>query len=78
MVRFIGDKSGLLGILLAVFIGSAAAGPLYGAFLVAAVFMRKGVKFTNLLVFLGAWSTTRIDVSVQLSALGAGTSRASW
>ena len=73
MVRFMGDKSGLLGILLAVFIGSAAAGPLYGAFPVAAVFMRKGVKFTNLLVFLGAWSTTKIPMFLfELSALGAG------
>ena len=73
MVRFMGDKSGLLGILLALFIGSAAAGPLYGAFPVAAVFMRKGVKFTNLLVFLGAWSTTKIPMFLfELSALGAG------
>jgi len=72
MVRFMGDKSGLLGILLAVLIGSAAAGPLYGAFPVAAVFMRKGVKFTNLLVFLGAWSTTKIPMFLfELSALGA-------
>ena len=62
MVRFMGDKSGLLGIVLAVFIGSAAAGPLYGAFPVAAVFLRKGVKFTNLLIFLGAWSTTKIPM----------------
>jgi uncharacterized membrane protein YraQ (UPF0718 family) len=73
MVRFMGEKSGLLGILLAVFIGSAAAGPLYGAFPVAAVFMRKGVKFTNLLIFLGAWSTTKIPMFLfELSALGAG------
>ena len=71
MVRFMGDKSGLLGILLAVFIGSAAAGPLYGAFPVAAVFLRKGVKFTNLLIFLGAWSTTKIPMFLfELSSLG--------
>ena len=70
-VRFMGDKSGLLGIVLAVFIGSAAAGPLYGAFPVAAVFVRKGVKFTNLLIFLGAWSTTKIPMFLfELSALG--------
>jgi uncharacterized membrane protein YraQ (UPF0718 family) len=73
MVRFMGDKSGLLGILLAVLLGSAAAGPLYGAFPVAAVFLRKGVKFTNLLIFLGAWSTTKIPMFLfELSALGTG------
>lgn len=72
MVRYMGEDSGLMGILLALFIGSAAAGPLYGAFPVAAVFMRKGVKFSNILIFIGAWSTTKIPMFLfELSALGA-------
>ena len=62
MVRFMGEGSGLKGILLALFIGSAAAGPLYGAFPVAAVFMKKGAKFSNILIFIGAWSTTKIPM----------------
>lgn len=72
MVKYMGEKSGLKGILLAIFIGSAAAGPLYGAFPVAAVFMKKGVKFSNVLIFIGAWSTTKIPMFLfELSALGA-------
>ncbi len=71
MVKFMGEKSGAKGILLALFIGSAAAGPLYGAFPVAAVFMKKGVKFTNILIFLGAWSTTKIPMFLfEVAALG--------
>ena len=71
MVKYMGKHSGLKGILLAFFIGSAAAGPLYGAFPVAAVFMKKGVKFTNLLIFIGAWSTTKIPMFLfELTALG--------
>ncbi len=71
MVKYMGEGSGLKGILLALFIGSAAAGPLYGAFPVAAVFMRKGVKFSNILIFLGAWSTTKIPMILfEFSALG--------
>ncbi len=71
MVKYMGDKSGLKGILLALFIGSAAAGPLYGAFPVAAVFMKKGVKFTNILIFLGAWSTTKIPMFLfEVASLG--------
>lgn len=54
MIRYMGEGSGLKGILLAFFIGSAAAGPLYGAFPVAAVLMKKGVKFTNIMIFIGA------------------------
>ncbi|WP_332447526.1 permease [Sphaerochaeta sp.] len=71
MVAYMGEGSGLKGILLAFFIGSAAAGPLYGAFPVASVFMKKGVKFTNVLIFLGAWSTTKIPMFLfESTALG--------
>lgn len=71
MVKYMGEGSGLKGILLSIFIGSAAAGPLYGAFPVAAVFMKKGVKFSNILIFLGAWSTTKIPMFLfEMAALG--------
>jgi uncharacterized membrane protein YraQ (UPF0718 family) len=52
MIRFMGEGSGLKGIVLAFLLGSAAAGPLYGAFPVAAVFMKKGVKFSNVMIFM--------------------------
>jgi uncharacterized membrane protein YraQ (UPF0718 family) len=72
MIKYMGDHSGVKGIALAFLIGSAAAGPLYGAFPVAAVFMKKGVKFSNVLIFIGAWSTTKIPMFLfELSALGA-------
>lgn len=72
MVKYMGEGSGLKGILLAIFIGSAAAGPLYGAFPVAAVFMKKGVKFSNILIFIGAWSTTKIPMFLfEIASLGA-------
>lgn len=71
MIKFMGEKSGIVGILLAIFIGSAAAGPLYGAFPIAAVFMKKGVKFSSVLIFIGAWSTTKIPMFLfELSSLG--------
>jgi len=71
MVKYMGEGSGIKGILLAFLIGSAAAGPLYGAFPVAAVFMKKGVKFLNLMVFIGAWSTTKIPMLMfEIESLG--------
>lgn len=71
MVKFMGEGSGLKGVLLSIFIGSAAAGPLYGAFPVAAVFMSKGVKFSNILIFIGAWSTTKIPMFLfEMASLG--------
>ena len=71
MVKYMGEGSGLKGMLLAILIGSAAAGPLYGAFPVAAVFMKKGVKFSNILLFIGAWSTTKIPMFLfEMASMG--------
>ncbi|MCT4593439.1 MAG: permease [Anaeromicrobium sp.] len=71
MMKYMGQGSGLKGIVLAILLGSAAAGPLYGAFPVAGVFMKKGVKFSNVLIFIGAWSTTKIPMFLfEMSALG--------
>lgn len=71
MSRFMGEESGFLGILLSFFLGSAAAGPLYGAFPIAAVFMKKGVKFTNVLIFIGAWSTTKLPLILfEIASMG--------
>nr|WP_319489574.1 permease [uncultured Caproiciproducens sp.] len=72
MIKYMGEESGLKGIVLAIILGSAAAGPLYGAFPVAAVFMKKGVKFSNILIFIGAWSTTKIPMFLfETASLGA-------
>ncbi|HAS80161.1 MAG TPA: permease [Fusobacteriaceae bacterium] len=71
IVKYMGEDSGIKGVLLSLLIGSAAAGPLYGAFPVAAVFMKKGVKFTNIMIFLGAWSTTKIPMILfEMASLG--------
>lgn len=71
MMKYMGEDSGIKGIILAIILGSAAAGPLYGAFPIAGVFMKKGVKFSNVLIFIGAWSTTKIPMFLfEMSALG--------
>lgn len=71
MIKYMGEGSGLKGILLSMFIGSAAAGPLYAAFPVSAVFMKKGVSFSNVMIFIGAWSTTKIPmVLFEFKSLG--------
>lgn len=71
MSRYMGEGSGFRGSLLALLIGAAAAGPLYGAFPVAAVFMKKGVRFKNVLIFIGSWSTTKIPMLLfEIASLG--------
>lgn len=71
LMKFMGPGSGIKGPVLAFVLGSAAAGPLYGAFPVAAVLMKKGASFTNILIFIGAWSTTKIPMLLfEMNALG--------
>jgi len=71
IIKHMGESSGVMGILLAFFLGSAAAGPLYAAFPVAGVLLKKGSKLSNVFIFLGAWSTTKIPLILfEASALG--------
>jgi len=73
IIRHLGEESGIKGIVLSFLLGAAAAGPLYGAFPIAAVFMKKGVKFSNVLIFNGAWSTTKIPMFMfEMGSMGAG------
>jgi len=62
MIRLMGEKSGIIGVALAFLLGSAAAGPLYAAFPIAGVLLKKGSKLSNVLIFIGAWSTTKIPM----------------
>ena len=62
MMKYTGKGSGLKGILIAFLLGSAAAGPLYAAFPVAGVMLRKGSSLRNVFIFIGAWSTTKIPM----------------
>lgn len=71
MMKFMGEKSGVIGMLLAFMMGSAAAGPLYAAFPVAVVLLKKGSKFSNVLIMIGAWSTTKIPLLLfEASSMG--------
>jgi uncharacterized membrane protein YraQ (UPF0718 family) len=78
-VRLMGPRSGALGALLAVILGAVAAGPLYAAFPVASMMLKKGVSFTNVMVLLGAWSTLKIPMFLfETASLGARFSVTRW
>jgi len=68
MIKLMGPDSKGLGILIAFLLGSVAAGPLYAAFPVAITLLKKGSSFRNVLVLLGAWSTTKIPMLMFESA----------
>ena len=71
MMKLMGENSGFLGKIIAFLMGSLAAGPLYVAFPIAGLLLKKGSKFSNVLIFIGAWSTTKIPLLLfEASALG--------
>ncbi len=71
MTKYMGKDAGIKGGLLAFLLGSLSAGPLYAAFPVAAVFLKKGVSLTNIFIFIGAWSTTKVPMMLfEITQLG--------
>ncbi|NLN83576.1 MAG: permease [Firmicutes bacterium] len=71
MMKYMGENSGIIGVVLAFLLGSMAAGPLYGSFPLAAMLLKKGSKFSNVYILLGAWSTTKIPlIMFEASSMG--------
>lgn len=64
MIKYMGKGSGTKGMLLSFLIGSTAAGPLYAAFPVAGVLLKKRASIFNVLIFIGAWSTMKIPLLI--------------
>lgn len=70
-IKYMGEDSGILGILLAFLIAFFAAGPMYAAFPFTAVLLKKGVKFTNIIIFLNAWCLTKASTLLfEIGSLG--------
>jgi len=71
IIRYMGEDSGWKGILMALFLGSAAAGPLYVAFPITALLLRKRARLAYILFFLGVWSTTKLPILLyEISYMG--------
>lgn len=71
MMKYMGDDSGIKGIFLAILIGSIAAGPMYAAFPFTKVLLKKGVRFSNIIIFMNAWCVTKISTLMfEVSSLG--------
>ncbi len=71
LIKYMGNNSGVTGILIAMAIGSIAAGPMYAAFPFTAVLIKKGVKFSNIIIFMNAWCVTKVSTLLfEVSALG--------
>ena len=64
MMKYMGKGAGPKGGLFAFLLGGFSSGPLYADFPIAGMFIKKGVSLTNVFLFLGAWSTTKIPMTL--------------
>lgn len=62
MVKYMGEKSGMIGVVIAVFLGAVGAGPLYVAFPIAAVLIKKGARLAYVFIFLGSWVSVKLPI----------------
>ena len=70
-IKHMGDSSGLKGLFLAFILGTIGAGPTYGAFPVATLLIKKGVRIANALFFLGIWSAVKLPIVIfEASSMG--------
>nr|WP_207723167.1 permease [[Eubacterium] tenue] len=70
-IKYMGVNSGVIGIALTFLIAFFSAGPMYAAFPFTAVLIKKGVKFSNIIIFLNAWCVTKFSTLLfEISALG--------
>lgn len=70
MIKYMGDNSGIIGVLLAFFLGSAAAGRIRSFFQLPVYCLKKGSKLSNVFIMLGAWSTTKNTPYTLWASLG--------
>jgi uncharacterized membrane protein YraQ (UPF0718 family) len=71
LIRYMGKDSGIYGILFALLLGTIAAGPLYIAFPIAVLLLKKGAGVRYIVFFLGVWSTAKLPVVIyELASFG--------
>ncbi len=71
VVKYLGSGSGLRGLLLSMLLGALPTGPLYVAFPMGAMLIRKGARIANVMAFLSAWACIKIPQEmVELQFMG--------
>ena len=71
VVKYLGHASGITGLGLALFIGMMPTGPLYIAFPMASMLLKKGARVANIIIFLSAWACIKLPQElVELRFMG--------
>ncbi|MBT4824358.1 hypothetical protein HN695_07080 [Candidatus Woesearchaeota archaeon] len=64
VIDYLGRASGIKGMFIAILLGTLPTGPLYIAFPLAALWLKKGASISNIIVFLSAWACIKIPQEI--------------
>lgn len=64
VVKYLGKGSGLKGLVIAMLLGTLPTGPLYVAFPLAALLLKKGARVASIMVFLSAWACIKLPLEL--------------
>ncbi|MDI6780204.1 MAG: permease [Bacteroidota bacterium] len=71
VTKYVGEYSGIKGIMIVILLATLQAGPLYGAFPVAQLLWKKGCSIRNIFIYLGAFSSLKLPMlTFEISFLG--------
>ena len=71
VIKYLGHASGITGLGLALFVGMMPTGPLYIAFPMASMLLKKGARVANIIIFLSAWACIKLPQElVELRFMG--------
>ena len=62
IIKHFGEKSGFLGNLLSLLLGSISAGPIYAAFPISKMLMSKGASVVNIVIILSSWAVIKVPM----------------
>lgn len=62
LMKYMGKDAKVTGLLIAFVLGTVAAGPIYIAFPMGVLLLKKGAKLSNVIFFFGVWSSTKLPI----------------
>lgn len=60
VVKYLGEGSGIKGLLLSMALGALPTGPLYVAFPMGGMLIKKGARIANVMAFFSAWACIKL------------------
>ncbi len=62
IIKRLGEGSGFTGNLFSILLGSLSAGPIYAAFPLSKMLIKKGASITNIVIILSSWAVIKVPM----------------